>query len=172
MIRNLYRILSIGIYPLIVFLLLFYIVRKNFKDILKKNKKPIIINLLIFFVIISLGLVYYFNIEDSIYVYDNAGYYVRSLELLNKFWLYPDELFKTVYSSINNSDYSYLPSLFNFWALLINESYLYYCFINLIIFLLPTCFLLELLYFKYFNNKYLPCLILLSFYPIWLTIFW
>lgn len=172
MIRNLYRIISIGIYPLIVFLLSFYIIKKNFKEELKNNWKAILINLLIFIVVISLGLVYYFNIEDSVYVYDNAGYYVRSLEMLDTFFLYPDTMFSKVFNSINNSDYSYLPSLFNFYGLLINKSYVFYCWINLIIFLVPICFILELLYFKYFSNKYLPCLILLSFYPMWLTIFY
>lgn len=172
MIRNIYRILSIGFYPLIVFLLLFYIINKIFKEELKKNWKPILINLLVFILVIILGLVYRINSENTIYVYDNAGYYVKSLEMLNTFFLYPDTIFTKVFNSINNNDYSYLPSLFNFYALLINDSYLYYCVINLIIFLVPTCLLLELLYFKHFNNKYLPCLILLSFYPMWLTLFY
>lgn len=170
--NNLFRLLSILIYPLIVFLLSFYIIKKNLLIEFKKNWKYVLINTLVFSLIIILALYRYFSIEDSVYVYDNAGYYVKSLQLVQIFWERPKDIFLFVFDSINNGDYSYLPSLFNYYGLLINNSYFFYCVINLVLFLLPICVLLELLYFKFFNNKYLPSLILLGFYPLWLTLFY
>lgn len=170
--NNVYRLLAIGIYPLIVFGLCFYTVKTRFKETFKKNLSNILINLLIISIIMISGLLIYFHFEDTVYVYDNAGYYVKSLEMLQLFWNNPSQLFAKVYNTINNSDYSYLPSLFNFYGLIINNSYKFYCVINYVIFLLPTLFLLELLYFKYYNNKILPIIIFIGFYPMWLTLFY
>lgn len=170
--NNVYRLLATGIYPLIIFGLCFYIVKTRFKETFKKNLSTILINLLIISIIMISGLLIYFHFEDTVYVYDNAGYYVKSLEMLQIFWNNPSQLFAKVYNTINNSDYSYLPSLFNFYGLIINNSYKFYCVINYVIFLLPLLFLLELLYFKYYSNKILPIIIFVGFYPMWLTLFY
>lgn len=170
--NNVYRLLAVLVYPLIVFGLGFYIVKSRFKDTFKRNIKTILINLLLFSIIIIGGMLVYFHFEDTVYVYDNAGYYIKSIEMLKIFWENPSNLFSKVYNTINNSDYSYLPSLFNFCYLIINNSYSYVCIINYLIFLLPTLFILELIYFKYFNNKAIPLIVFISFYPMWLTLFY
>lgn len=161
------------IYPLFVCGMLFYVIKSKFLYTFKKNFKNILINLLIILLIGIVGILVFFHFEkDAVYVYDNAGYYVKSLEMLQMFWQEPSKLFLKVFNTINNSDYSYLPSLFNFYGLMINNSYAFYCVINFVIFLIPTIFLLLLIYFRNFNNKLIPVFTFIGFYPLWLTLFY
>lgn len=161
------------IYPLFVCGMLFYVIKSKFLYTFKKNFKNILINLLIILLIGIVGILVFFHFEkDAVYVYDNAGYYVKSLEILQMFWQEPSKLFLKVFNTINNSDYSYLPSLFNFYGLMINNSYAFYCVINFIIFLLPTIVLLLLMYYKNFDNKLVPVFTFIGFYPLWLTLFY
>ena len=169
--NNIYRLLVVLIYPVFLISLLVYICNSRFKDVLKKHRKEIIINFLVVLFLGIIGIFVYFRFETSaVYVYDDAGYYVKSLKLLQIFWNDPSSIFTKVYSTINQDDYSYLPSLFNFWALIVNNSYWFYCIVNYVLFLMPTYFLLLCLYYKYFNNKYLPIVYFFVFYPLWLTI--
>ena len=169
--NNIYRLLSVLIYPVFVGLLLYYICSKRFNNELKKHKKEILVNTLIILIVGIIGIFVYFRFEtNAVYVYDDAGYYVKSLKLLQIFWNDPSLLFSKVYSTINQDEYSYLPSLFNFWCLIINNSYWFYCIINYVLFLMPTYFLLLCLYYKHFDNKYLPIIYFFVFYPLWLTI--
>ena len=169
--NNIYRLLSVLIYPVFVGLLLYYICSKRFNNELKKHKKEILVNTLIILIVGIIGIFVYFRFEtNAVYVYDDAGYYVKSLKLLQIFWNDPSLLFSKVYSTINQDDYSYLPSLFNFWGLIINNSYWFYCIVNYVLFLMPTYFLLLCLYYKHFDNKYLPIIYFFVFYPLWLTI--
>ena len=171
--NNIYRLLSTMIYPLFVCGMLFYVIKSKFLYTFKKNFKNILINLLIILLIGIVGILVFFHFEkDAVYVYDNAGYYVKSLEILQMFWQEPSKLFLKVFNTINNSDYSYLPSLFNFYGLMINNSYAFYCVINFIIFLLPTIVLLLLMYYKNFDNKLVPVFTFIGFYPLWLTLFY
>ena len=169
--NNIYRLLAVLIYPMFLVSLLVYICNSRFKNIIKEHKKDIIINFLIVLIIGVIGIFVYFRFEtNAVYVYDDAGYYVKSLKLLQIFWNDPSLLFSKVYSTINQDDYSYLPSLFNFWCLIINNSYWFYCIVNYVLFLMPTYFLLLCLYYKHFDNKYLPIIYFFVFYPLWLTI--
>ena len=171
--NNVFRLLSIIIYPLFVLGMLFYVIRSRYLDTFKKNFKNILINLVIVLVIGVVGILVFFQFEkDAVYVYDNAGYYIKSLEMLQIFWQEPSKLFPKVFNTINNSDYSYLPSLFNFYGLMINNSYAFYCAINFVIFLIPTIFLLLLIYYRNFNNKLTPMFVFMGFYPLWLTLFY
>lgn len=161
------------IYPLFVLVMLFYVIRSRYLDTFKNNFKNILINLIIILLVGIVGILIFFHFEkDAVYVYDNAGYYVKSLEMLQMFWQEPSKLFLKVFNTINNSDYSYLPSLFNFYGLMINNSYAFYCVINFIIFLLPTIVLLLLMYYKNFDNKLVPVFTFIGFYPLWLTLFY
>ena len=169
--NNVYRLLSVLVYPLFIFGALFYTCKKRYALVLKENYKKILLNLIIFSLFGILGIIIYFHFENhAVYTYDYAGYYIKSLELLNMFWENPSQIFTKVYNTINNNDYSYLPALFNFYGLLINNSFSFYCVLNFILFLLPTVFLLLTIYYRYYNNLYIPGFILCSFYPLWLTI--
>lgn len=171
--NNVFRLLSIMIYPLFVLVMLFYVIRSRYLDTFKNNFKNILINLIIILLVGIVGILIFFHFEkDAVYVYDNAGYYVKSLEMLQIFWQEPSNLFPKVFNTINNSDYSYLPSLFNFYGLMINNSYAFYCVINFVIFLVPTVFLLLLIYYRNFNNKLFPIFAFIGFYPMWLTLFY
>lgn len=169
---NIWRLIAILIYPCLVAFLIVYLIKTRFKDVLKNNWKSILISLIILMGLLTFGLIRYYSYEDCIYVYDNSGYYIKSLEMAEWFWSWPKHMFWMVIDSINNSEYSYLPALFNFYGVLINNSYLGYCLINAYIFLLPSLFLLELLYYKYFNNKIIPTISLIAFYPLWITIYY
>lgn len=156
---------------MIVGLLLWYICKSRFSNELKEHRKEILLNFLIILLVGAIGVFVYFRFENNaVYVYDDAGYYVKSLKLLQTFWNDPSSIFSKVYSTINQDDYSYLPALFNFWGLIINDSYWFYCIINYVLFLMPTVFLLVCLYYRYFNNRYLPIVYFFVFYPLWLTI--
>ncbi|MDD7775755.1 MAG: hypothetical protein PT938_03160 [Solobacterium sp.] len=171
--NNAFRLLSMMIYPLFVLAMLFYVIRSRYLDTFKKNFKNILINLIIVLLVGIVGILIFFHFEkDAVYVYDNAGYYIKSLEMLQIFWQEPSNLFPKVFNTINNSDYSYLPSLFNFYGLMINNSYAFYCVINFVVFLVPTIVLLLMVYYKKFNNKLVPVFVFIGFYPLWLTLFY
>lgn len=171
--NNVFRLLSIMIYPLFVLGVLLYVIRSRYLDTFKKNFKNILINLIIILLVGIVGILIFFHFEkDAVYVYDNAGYYIKSLDMLQIFWQEPSKLFPKVFNTINNSDYSYLPSLFNFYGLMINNSYAFYSVINFAIFLIPTIFLLLLIYYRNFNNKLIPVFVFIGYYPLWLTIFY
>lgn len=166
------RGVSLLIYPLLLIGCFLYIYYKN-SDVIKKNIKPIVINTVTIVLLISLALVLFFKFEDTIYAYDYAGHWIRSLTLRKTFLENPKDIFSMVYYSMNNYDYSYLPALFGLPLILINQSYGFFCLSNLVIFLLPIYILLNILYFKYINkNKYLPLIISILFYPLYLTIFY
>ena len=170
--RNLYRLLLISIYPIIILISFIFIYRK-YKSTIKNNCKLIFLNSLIPTIVIAIGLIIYFHFEDTIYAYDYAGHWIRALTLKKYFYEDPTIILKTVYNSMNVADYSYLPALLGLPLILINESYLFFALSNLILFLLPTFVLLNILYFHYLSkNKFIPSLIILIFYPLYLTLFY
>ncbi len=170
--RNLFRLLLCLIYPFILFFS-FYLVYRKYKNTIKKYFKPILINSLIASVVIICCLLIFFHFEDTIYAYDYAGHWIRSLTLKKLFYEDPYNILSTVYSSMNNSDYSYLPALFNLPFILINESYAFFSISTFILFLLPTFIVLQIIYFNFYKtNKVLPLIIFLLVYPLYLTLFY
>ncbi len=170
--RNLIRLLLCTIYPLIL-LFTFYLIYRKYKGTIKQNYKHIIINTLVVSFIICTSLLVFFHFEDTIYAYDYAGHYIRALTLKKYFYEDPNAILSLVYNSMNNADYSYLPALFNLPFILINESYAFFTISTYIIYLLPTLLILQVLYFKYINkNKYLPSLLILVLFPLYLTLFY
>lgn len=170
--RNILRLLLVSIYPIIIVGSFFYIYKK-YNNTIKNKYKAIILNSIIPTLLIALGLFIFFHVEDTIYAYDYAGHWIRALTLKKFFYENPSIILETVYNSMNTSDYSYLPALFGLPLILIKESYLFFSISNLLLFLLPTFLLLNILYFHYINkNNYLPSLIILAFYPLYLTLFY
>lgn len=160
------------IYPLI---LIGYglIIYKKYKDTILHNIKPLIINTTIISIVICGGLYIFFSFENTIYAYDYAGHWIRSLEIKELFINNPGKILPLVYDSMNNMDYSYLPALFNFPLLLIKDGYRWFAITNYVLFLLPSIVLLQILYFnKTKLNKYLPILLIVLFYPLYLTLFY
>ncbi len=170
--RNLIRLLLCAIYPLIL-MFTFYLIYRKYKETIKKHYKTIIINTIIVSFIICMSLLVFFHFEDTIYAYDYAGHYIRALTLKKYFYEAPNEILALVYNSMNNADYSYLPALFNLPFILISESYAFFTISTYIIYLLPTLVILQILYFNYLKgNKYLPILLILVFFPLYLTLFY
>ncbi len=170
--RNLIRLLLCAIYPLIL-IFTFYLIYRKYKETIKKHYKTIIINTIIVSLIICTSLLVFFHFEDTIYAYDYAGHYIRALTLKKYFYEAPNEILALVYNSMNNADYSYLPALFNLPFILISESYAFFTISTYIIYLLPTLVILQILYFNYLKgNKYLPILLILVFFPLYLTLFY
>lgn len=170
--RNLLRLLLCAIYPLIL-VFSFYIVYRKYKNTIKKNIKYILLNSLIVSLVIICGLIVFFHFEDTIYAYDYAGHWIRSLTLKKLFYEDPYSILSTAYNSMNNNDYSYLPALFNLPFILINESYVFFSIGTYILFLLPTFIILQIIYFNYYDtNKYIPIFIFLVVYPLYLTLFY
>lgn len=160
------------IYPLIL-LLCWILVYKKYKNTIIENIKPLLINSIIVSIIICLGLFIFLSFEDTIYTYDYAGHWIRSLEIKNLFINNPGKILPLVYDSMNNMDYSYLPALFIFPFLLIKEGFRWFSLTNYLLFLLPAIILLQILYFdKTTLNKYLPIILAITIYPLYLTLFY
>lgn len=170
--QNILRLFIVSIYPIIIIGPFVFIYIK-YKNTIKTKYKAIILNSLVPAIFIAIGLVVFFRIEDTIYAYDYAGHWIRALTLKKYFFENPSIILETVYNSMNVSDYSYLPALFGLPLIIIKESYLFFSLSNLLLFLLPTFLLLNILYFHYIDkNNYLPSLIILVFYPLYLTLFY
>lgn len=174
MMNTIVRLISLLIYPAILLLCFLCVYSKEkYKNAIKNNLKYIIVNTLAITVLISLGLVIFFKFENTIYNYDYAGHWIRSLTLRKHFFEDPKAIFSSLYYSMNYYDYSYLPALFGLPLILINQSYGFFCLSNLVLFLVPTLILLEVLYFAYINkNKYLPLIVFIIIYPLYLTLFY
>lgn len=172
--NNIIRLLLIGIYPLILLLSFLYLYHKNnYKTAIKKHFKHILINTLVFAFIGSISIYIFFKFEDTIYSYDYAGHWVRSLELNKLFFENPKEILNVVYNSMNYHDYSYLPALFGLGLSFFNNSYGYFCLTIFNYFLIPTIILLQIIYFTYTDKyPYLPLASFIIFYPLYLTIFY
>lgn len=170
--RNLVRLLLVLIYPLIILLTSFFIYRK-YKKTIKESYKTIIFNTLVGFCLICVGLILFFHFEDTIYVYDYSGHWLRALTLRKIFFENPFAVLNTVYHSMNYYDYSYLPALFSLPFIIINQSYLFFNITTLIIFLMPSYILLQILYQHYIKGpKYLPLILIIVFYPLYFTLFY
>lgn len=160
------------IYPLIIFIS-FLLIYKKYKNTILDNIKPLLINTIVISMVICLGLFIFLSFEDTIYTYDYAGHWIRSLEIKNLFINNPSRIPSLVYDSMNNMDYSYLPALFNFPFLLIKEGFRWFSLTNYLLFLLPAIILLQILYFdKTTLNKYLPIILAITIYPLYLTLFY
>lgn len=172
--RNLIRLGLVGIYPLILILSFTYLYHKDkYKITIKKHLKHIIINTLVFILIGTAVIFVFFYFEDTIYSYDYAGHWQRSLELRKLFFENPNEILATVYNSMNYHEYSYLPALFGLGLTIFNTSYGFFCLTIFIYFLMPTIILLQIVYFSFTDKyPYLPLASFIIFYPLYLTIFY
>lgn len=171
--KNITRLGLISIYPLIIFLCGYFILRKRkYHNSIKKHYKQIILNTLIITTILSIIIFVFFKFEDTIYSYDYAGHWIRSLRLRELFFNDPYAILPSVYKSMLYDDYSSLPALFNLVSIIINTSYGFFALSTMIVFLVPSFILLQILYFTYLDGKWwLPSLITLTFYPLYITIF-
>ena len=166
------KYLLILIYPLIL-IFCFSLVYIKYKKVIADNLKPLIINTITTSFIICVSLFIFLSFEDTIYTYDYAGHWIRSLEIKNLFINNPEKILPLIYNSMNHNDYSYLPALFNFPFLLIKEEFRWFSLTNYICFLLPNIILLQIIYFdKTKLNKYLPIILTITLYPLYLTLFY
>lgn len=170
--NTLIKIISLLIYPFFITILAFLIFRKkDIRNIFKNNYKNIIINSLIFSAFLIILTFILFKFEDTIYFYDYSGYWIKSLELKKMFSINPIKIYTTVYNSMLYDDYSYLPSLFLIPSMYFGSSFKYFIFSNIISFMLPLSIIIQIVYFKYFKNKYLILISLILFYPLYFSLY-
>ena len=160
------------IYPIILILLFLYIYKNNnYNQIINDKYKTIIRNTIIVSIIFTIGFIIFFIFEDTIYRFDYAGAWSRNLELRNNY-TNPLELLKYVYQTMLNNDYTSLSSLFQLGATFVSTSYGFLAYSTFIYYYLPIFILLQVLYFKYYNRyDYLPIIISIMFYPLYISIF-
>lgn len=170
--RNIYRIIAVSIYPLILLITFFTIWRKKkYRKVITSNIKPLLLNTAFITIIFVLFIYLFLNHEHTIYSWDYSGHWVRSLTLRNIFFKNPQNLFTEVIKSLNQSDYSFLPALFTLPFSIINTSFQFFCVSNFLCFFIPLFILLQIVYFNYFNKyKYLPSLLFIVFYPLYYTL--
>lgn len=173
LIRNIFRILPVISYLLILLISFFLIYRKkNYRNTIKNNYKYIIINTLIVLIIASIGFYIFFSLEDFVYDYDYAGHWIKSLRLRQMFFEEPHNLLKFVNDSLNNDVYSYLSAYLSLPITIINNSFGFHCYGTFLFYIVPTFIIFQILYFTYFDkHKYLPILILLTFSIVYISIF-
>ena len=172
--NNLIRFLAVSIYPLILLLSFFYLFHNNnYRTTIQRRWRYILLNSFLFAIIGSLAITVFFLNEDTVYSYDYAGHWIRSLELREVFFENPSEIFSTVYSSMLNSDYSYLPALFGLGMSFLNTSYGYFALTIFLYFLIPVTILIQIIYFKFVDKyPYLPLFCFIVFYPLYISIFY
>lgn len=174
LIINLFRVVSLTIYPLILTIFIFSILKnKSFISTIKRDYKKILINTAIIVIIGIISLFIFFSIEDTIYNYDYSGGWIRVLELKRMFLENPGSIFSFVYNSMNYDEYSYLPALLMLPFMIFGSgSYLQFCLVIFITFIIPLVLYLQIIYFNYFkSSSFLPIFIFVAFYPIYYIIF-
>ena len=174
LLRNALRMLEIGIYPLILLISFLYLYHKpRYKKIIKTHWKHLLLNTIVFALIGAIAIIIFFRLEDTIYAYDYAGHWQRSLELRKLFFEDPSAIFNVVYESMNYQDYSYLPGLFGLGLTIWNTSYGYFCLTIFSYFIIPSILLLQIIYYTFTDKyPYLPLLLFIIFYPLYFTVFY
>ncbi|MBR2801452.1 MAG: hypothetical protein IKE21_02505 [Erysipelotrichaceae bacterium] len=170
--RNLLRIGVLGIWPLILLLSFLFLLRhRQDRETLKKYGKNILLNSILFAVLLSIAVFLFFRIEDTVYSYDYAGHWIRSLQLQKWFYEDPAHILPELFRSMNENDYSFLPGVLSLFLTLWQTSYGWFCLSIIWAYLFPLTLLLQLIYFRFYTNRYLPLLIGIIFYPLWFILF-
>ncbi len=170
---NLYRLICVSFYPVILLVSFFLLNRKKrYHYIFKTRLGEIVTNTILFAAIGTAVLFVFFKIENTIYSYDYSGHWIRSLYLKKWFFEDPYSLLRNVYDSMNYADYSYLPALTMLGISLVSPGYGWFCISIFISFVVPLFVLLQVYYYSLYTDH--PRLILiagLAFYPLWFVLF-
>ena len=171
--RNGLRLLLVLLWPMILLLSGWLLMRKKRYAFAVKHKlTDIIINTLLF-AVAGIALIWlFFHMENTIYSYDYSGHWLRSLYIKKWFFENPASILGQVYNSMNHQEYSYLPALLMLGVTLISPSYGWFCVSIFLNFVVPTFILLQVFYFSFnMENPRLPLLISAVFYPLWFILF-
>lgn len=171
--RNGLRLLLVLLWPMILLLSGWLLMRKKRYAFAVKHKlTDIIINTLLF-TIVGIAVIWlFFHMENTIYSYDYSGHWLRSLYIKKWFFENPASILGQVYNSMNHQEYSYLPALLMLGVTLISPSYGWFCVSIFLNFVVPTFILLQVFYFSFnMENPRLPLLISAVFYPLWFILF-
>lgn len=166
------KLITLGIYPLTLLALAFFLARKQtIVQIWKQHYQRILLHSFVFTIILVIATLIFFHFEDTIYYYDFSGYWVRSLEFKQFFHQHPPTIFSKLYQSMLFDDYSYLANLYLLPMMHFGSSFKYFVLANIITFLLPLSILLQLLFYQFTNKHYVILFSLLTFYPLYFTLF-
>lgn len=172
--RNIMRIFLIMPYPMLILFIFYLLYRKpKFRNAIKKNYKSIVINTIIVLMIAIVGFVAYFKIENTIYDFDYVGHWYRALIMNEKFFSDPFSIPQFLqYSLTYDEYYSYLTAFFQMPLIIVNDSYGFFSLGSFVMFFIPTFICLQILYFSHFeHHRYLPALIAVVFYPMYIVFF-
>lgn len=174
LLRMAYKSFVVILPVLFYFFLIYYLAHKEeYRHIWKKKGKRIFLEtaLLGLFLVLMLGM--YFLQEDTIYSYDYAGHWIRSLRLKEIFRDNPYGMFSLLYDSFLHSDYSFLPAYLSLPVMLWGNSYAYFALANVVVFILPFFVIGNLYFYRYYSGRYpLFLLLCMTFYPLYYTLFW
>lgn len=170
--RNVFRLFLIGLYPTVLIICAFFLLRKNnIKESVKSNWKIILFNTIITVVVGAIFIFVFFSIEDNIYSYDYAGHWIRALRLRELFFENPYGILSNVYNSMNYNEYNNLAALFNLGFVIFNTSYGFFVLSTFLGFLVPIIVLVNVFYFLYAKRyPYLSIAISIVFYPLYLSV--
>lgn len=152
----------------------FYLIyrRKAYREVIQTHKKELLRNTFLVIVGLSIGIFLFYRIEDTIYTYDYAWHWIRSLTYRQMFFEEPSAIFPHLFQSLRMDDYTYLPALFTLPFTILNTSYGFYCLSIILLFLTPTFFFLQVWYFQYYKDSWIPVFIGLLFYPLYIIAFY
>lgn len=169
-----FRLIMVSIYPIIILFTFFRVYKvPKYKKAITNNYKYIIINTLVITIAASILFYVFFSLEDWIYDFDYVGHWYRALLMKEKFFLDPFGIPEFLHNSLNNEIYySHLIAFFQIPVVIMNDSYGFFCFGSFIYFYVPVFILLSILYYTYFDKyKYLPLIIGVSFFQMYLCFF-
>lgn len=166
------KLISFGLYPFILVMLAFFLAKKqSVVQVWKQHYQKILLHSFMFISVLVIVALVFFHFEDTIYYYDFSGYWVRSLELKQFFHQQPLNIFTKLYQSMLFDDYSYLANLYLLPMMHFGSSFKYFVLANIITFLFPLSILLQLLFYRFTNKHHIILLSLLTFYPLYFTLF-
>lgn len=150
---------------LLFFLLLFYgllIISYKYttSKILSQSINKLELILLVFFIIGVAAWIFYLQPlpEKAVYYWDNAFYWIKTLNFSKNVFIYPFDTLKELYFSIDLTDYSdVVPCLMTIPFLIVGPSYRMFVFLIYIMFQLPSSLILAKIVTtiinKFFSNK-------------------
>lgn len=103
------------VYPAVLVLSFIYLYKRidDYRDIVNKNVKTLLVFVFAVFVIGNLAIILYFSIEDCIYFWDYSGFWTKTIDYLSFIKLTGlRNSLNELYVSMNNYEHSYLLCLF------------------------------------------------------------
>ncbi|MEG0576451.1 MAG: hypothetical protein RR500_01160 [Bacilli bacterium] len=139
---------------LVIGLIIILVSDKKIREVIKKNKKTILIFIVVSFIVLNGILYLHLSQESFIPSWDFGGFYRKTLEFSDKLNRSIPEAIDNLIETINYAEYNYVAEWFLFLPMkIIGSSFLRYALAMVNSFLIPTNLLFVILYLLITDNK-------------------